>query len=65
MVDFMKWFLGFVKDMVRLLFTLVVPDGFSFGYMVLGAAIIGVVVSGTIGMVAIVSNALSRRGGRD
>lgn len=65
MVDFMKWFLSFVKNMVLMIFSFVTPDDFSFGYMILGIAVIGAVISGTIGMVAIVSNALSRRGGRD
>lgn len=64
MVDFMNWFLNFVKNMVLLLFSLVASDGFSFGYMILGIGIVGAIISGTIGMVAIVSNAINQRGGR-
>lgn len=64
MRDFMNWFLDFVKQAVLLVFSFVSADGFSFGYMMLGIAVVGAVVSATVGAVAIVSNALSR-GGRD
>lgn len=65
MAEFMTWFLNFVKNMVLMIFSFVAPDGFSFGYMILGIGIVGAIISGTVGAVAIVSNALSRRGGND
>lgn len=63
MTAFVNWFLNFVKDMVLLLFSFVSPDGFSFGYLILGIGVVGAVISATVGMVAIVSNAMSWRGG--
>lgn len=50
-----------LKEMVLMIFSFVSPDGFSFGYMLLGIAVVGAVISATVGAVAIVSNALSRR----
>lgn len=64
MHEFMNWFLDFLKQAVLLIFSFVSADSFSFGYMMLGIAVLGAVVSATVGAVAIVSNALSR-GGRD
>lgn len=61
MSEFISWFLDFVKEMVLMIFSFVSPDGFSFGYMLLGIAVVGAVISATVGAVAIVSNALSRR----
>lgn len=61
MREFTQWFLSFVKDMVLMIFSFVSLDGFSFGYLVLGTAVVGAVISGTVGCVAIVSNYLSRR----
>ncbi len=63
MTDFMDWFLDFASSMVILIFSLAAPDGFSFGYMILGIAVVGAVISGTVGMVAIVSNAIYRKKG--
>lgn len=63
MADFFTWVLNFVKDAILLLFSLTFPDGFSFGYMILGIAVVGAVISATIGMVAIVSNSISKRRG--
>lgn len=63
MREFLNWFLNFVKNMVLMIFSFVSPDGFSFGYMILGIAVVGAVIAGTVGMVAIVAN--SFRGGRD
>lgn len=63
MTEFINWFLDFVTSMVILIFSLVAPDGFSFGYMILGIAVVGAVISGTVGMVAIVSNAIYRKKG--
>lgn len=63
--QFVTWFFVYLKKLVNLLFSLVSPDGFSFGYMILGIGVVGAVVSATVGMVAIVSNAMARRGGRD
>ncbi len=65
MSAFVNWFLNYVKNMVLMLFSIVSPDGFSFGYMILGIGVVGAVISATVGMVAIVSNAMSYRGGRD
>ncbi len=65
MSAFVNWFLNYVKNMVFMLFSIVSPDGFSFGYMILGIGVVGAVISATVGMVAIVSNAMSYRGGRD
>lgn len=56
MVGFMNWILTFFRDAIVTLFSFVSSDGYSLGYMILGAAIVGMVVSATIGSVALVSN---------
>ncbi len=61
MAQFITWFLSFCKNIVLMLFALLSPDNFSFGYMILGIAVVGAVISATVGAVAIVSNAMSRR----
>lgn len=61
MSQFITWFLSFCKDTIVMLFALLSPDNFSFGYMMLGIAVVGAVISATIGAVAVVSNAMSRR----
>lgn len=60
MVDVMNWFLTFFAKCINLLFSIVSIDGYSFGYMVLAACIVGVIVAGTIGVVGIVSNSIRR-----
>lgn len=51
MVEFTNWFLNFVKDAVLTIFSFTSVDGYSLGYMVLGAVIVGVLVSVTIGSI--------------
>lgn len=58
MVEFMNWFLLFFKDFVEMLFSLVSVDGYSLGNMLVAIAIIGVVISSTIGAVALVSRTI-------
>lgn len=60
MVDLMNWFLSFFAKCITLLFSMVSIDGYSFGYMILAACIVGVIVAGTIGVVGIVSGAIRR-----
>lgn len=69
MVEFMNWVLLLAKNMIVMLIGFTSVDGYSFGHMVLGIAIIGVVLCSTVGAVALVSNtirdnsyAASRRG---
>ena len=45
MVDFMNWVLSFFQSFVQHIFLLVSSDGYSFGYMLLGAAVLGAVMS--------------------
>lgn len=61
MTQFLSWWVSFCKNTILMLFSLLSPDNFSFGYMILGIAVVGVVISATIGAVAVVSNAMSRR----
>ena len=53
MVDIANWFLSFVSQSVQLIFSISSADGYSLGSMAAGIAIVSVVVSGTIGSVAI------------
>lgn len=53
MVEFMNWFLSFFQGFVYFLLDMAAPDGYSFGYMLLGVAIVSVVITGTIGAVGI------------
>ena len=55
MLDFMNWFLLFVKDAIVMLFGLVSIDGYSLGNMLVAIGILGVVISSTIGAVALAS----------
>lgn len=71
MKDFMNWMLIFFKDCITMLFSLVSVDGYSLGYMLLAVAIVGTVISATIGAVALASRmirnnsyAASRHSGR-
>lgn len=65
MVEFVTWFLNFVKNMVLMIFAFVSPDGHSFGYTLLGIAVVGAIISATVGAVAIVANMRPRRHGGD
>lgn len=61
MVDFMNWFLNFVHKFVdMLLLDWLMPEGYSFGYMLLSVTILGAVIMGTISAVGI----FSRKAGR-
>ena len=55
MVDFANWVLLFIKDAVEMLFSLTSIDGFPLGWMFLAIAIMGTVISATIGAVSLVS----------
>lgn len=59
MVDITNWFLQFVKDMVLAIVSIHSTDGYSLGNMMVGAAIVGVIISGTIGSVAIVTRRIN------
>lgn len=72
MVEFMNWILLFFKDAILTLFSLTSSDGYSLGYMALGITIVGLVVTATIGAVALGSRMIrinsyidSRRHGGD
>lgn len=56
MVQFMNWILLFFKNAILTLFSFVSSDGYSLGYMILGITVVGMVISATIGSVALVSN---------
>lgn len=60
MVDISNWFLQFVKDMILAIVSIQSTDGYSLGNMVVGVAIVGVIISGTIGSVAIVTRRINR-----
>lgn len=60
MVDISNWFLMFLKDMVLAIVSIKSADGYSLGNMVVGAAIVGVIIAGTIGSVAIVTRRINR-----
>lgn len=60
MVDMMNWFLEFFRKCITLLFSMVSIDGYSFGYMILGALVVGVVVLGTVGAVGILARSIQR-----
>ena len=55
MVDFANWVLLFIEDGVEMLFSLTSVDGFPYGWMILAVAIMGTVISATIGAVSLVS----------
>lgn len=55
MVDFANWFLLFVQQTISMLFNLTSIDGYSMGSMLLAVAILGLVISASIGSVALVS----------
>lgn len=56
MVDMMNWFLSFFAEGFETLFSLTSSDGYSLGWMALSIAIIGTVITATIGAVGLVSN---------
>lgn len=56
MVEMMNWFLSFFAGGFEALFSLTSSDGYSLGWMVLAIAIVGTVISATIGAVSLVSN---------
>ena len=60
MVDISNWFLQFVKDMILAIVSVKSADGYSLGNMVVGSAIVGVIIVGTIGSVAIVTRRINR-----
>ena len=60
MVDISNWFLQFVKDMILAIVSIKSADGYSLGNMVVGVAIVGVIIAGTIGSVAIVTRRINR-----
>lgn len=60
MVEISNWFLQFVKDMVLAIVSIKSADGYSLGNMVVGVAIVGVIIAGTIGSVAIVTRRINR-----
>ena len=60
MVDFMNWVLSFFQSLVQHIFLLVSSDGCSFGYMLLGAAVLGAVIFGTVSAVGIFARRLRR-----
>lgn len=60
MVEISNWFLQFVKDMVVAIVSIKSTDGYSLGNMIVGAAIVGVIIAGTIGSVAIVTRRINR-----
>lgn len=60
MIDISNWFLQFVKDMVLAIVSIKSTDGYSLGNMVVGATIVGVIIAGTIGSVAIVTRRINR-----
>lgn len=60
MVEISNWFLQFVKDMVLAIVSIKSADGYSLGNMIVGAAIVGVIIAGTIGSVAIVTRRVNR-----
>ncbi len=60
MVEMMNYFLEFFYQAVQLLFSIVSIDGYSFGYMILGALIVSMIIAGTIGAVGIVTNNMRR-----
>lgn len=64
MVDFANWLLSFINGMISMIFSLTSSDGYSLGYMLLAMAIVGVVISATIGSLALVSSAVNNRIGR-
>lgn len=55
MVEFMNYVLLLAKNIGLMLIGFVSVDGYSFGHMIIGVAIIGVVLCSTIGAVALVS----------
>ena len=60
MIDFMNWVLSFFQSLVQHIFQLVSSDGYSFGYMLLGAAVLGAVIFGTVSAVGIFARRLRR-----
>lgn len=58
MVDFANWFLLFVRQTIAMLFNLTSIDGYSMGSMLLAVSILGLVISATIGAVALVSSTI-------
>ena len=60
MVEISNWFLQFVKDMILAIVSIKSADGYSLGNMVVGATIVGVIIVGTIGSVAIVTRRINR-----
>lgn len=60
MVEISNWFLQFVKDMILAIVSIKSADGYSLGNMVVGATIVGVIIAGTIGSVAIVTRRINR-----
>lgn len=65
MVAIANWFLSFTVSFVNTVLGFVSADGYSFGYMVIGIVIVGMVVSATVGAVAIASNSSFRFTDRD
>lgn len=55
MVDVMNWYLTFFKQCIETIFGMVSVDGYSLGYMVLGVTVVAMVISATIGAVALSS----------
>lgn len=55
MVEFMNWVLLLAKNIIVMLIGFTSIDGYSFGHMIIGVAIIGTVLCSTIGAVALVS----------
>lgn len=55
MVDVMNWYLTFFKSCFDFIFGMVSVDGYSLGYMVLGVTVVAMVISATIGAVALSS----------
>ena len=60
MLDFTNWFLKFVKDMILAIVSIQSTDGYSLGNMIVGSTIVGVIIAGTIGSVAIVTRRINR-----
>lgn len=59
MVQILNWYLTFFKDCIDAIFGMVSIDGYSLGYMILGATLVGVVIAASIGMVGLFSHAVS------
>lgn len=59
MLEISNWFLQFVKDMVVAIVSIKSLDGYSLGNMIVGATIVGVIIAGTIGSVAIVTRRIN------